>query len=369
MPAPAVYNQDSFNGGVTTAAYGVATNNTPPFVAGPPFPASNPGPNLGGGDQVRSTTLAGTSFSAPLVAGAGAVISQYGLLATATGINSNIENIPFSRNATDPLDHRVLKAILMNGAAHTNVDGTQLTRSNGTPWTRTTNLQGGKALPAPLAGLAVGPVSVQAQSGLDPQLGTGQLNLLGSLNNYAAGEQGPGAPGAAAVQPIGWDFETVAGNAPANTLFTYNYNVTGTSADFQASLAWDAVANIQNPTATNNFQPSGTPAMTSSFANTTAPLDLDLYFFHVNPNGTLQELSWSNSNVDNQEYIFYQPTMGALADGTYQLDVVAPNGGMAGTPTPYGLAWNFAAVPEPASVWMLILPLALLWRRRKAINA
>ena len=77
---------------------------------------------------------------------------------------------PFSRNGTDPLDHRVLKAILLNGHSKSNTDGTQLLRASGTPWTRSTVLQGAEPLPAPLAANAVGPFSTQAQSGLDPQL-------------------------------------------------------------------------------------------------------------------------------------------------------------------------------------------------------
>ncbi len=203
--ANAVYSNDAF-AGVTSAQSFVAINDTPPKLAAP-FPAHNPGPLLGGGDSVTTGivnldgggaayngTLAGTSYAAPLVAGAGAVVSQYGLLATATNAKSSIGNFPFSRNGTDPLDHRVLKAILLNGASKSNTDGTQLLRASGTPWTRSTVLQGAKALPAPLAANAVGPVSTQAQSGLDPQLGAGQLNLVGSLTNYAAGEQGPGAP-------------------------------------------------------------------------------------------------------------------------------------------------------------------------------
>ena len=40
--------------------------------------------NLDGGGAAYNGTLAGTSYAAPLVAGAGAVVSQYGLLATAT---------------------------------------------------------------------------------------------------------------------------------------------------------------------------------------------------------------------------------------------------------------------------------------------
>jgi hypothetical protein len=290
-------------------------------------------------------------------------------LASATNAKSTIGNFPFSRNAIDPLDHRVLKAILMNGAAKYNTDGTPLTRSTGTAWTRTGTLQGAKPLPAPLLANAVGPVSAQSQSGLDPQLGSGQLNLLGSLINYAAGEQGPGAPGAANVLPIGWDYETVAANAPANTLYTYNFAYNGSkSGAFQATLAWDDLVNIVNPAANNMFQTSGGASPASTFTRT-ALTDLDLYFFQVNPNGTLVEMGFSNSNVDNVEHIFAQPTdaMGnqiGFAAGNYQFDVVAPTGGGAAAVS-FGLAWS--TVPEPSSLALLLLALPLLKfaRRRR----
>jgi hypothetical protein len=385
----AVYSNDTLNG-VTSAQAFLGISDTPPKLTAP-FPPHNPGPLLGGGDTVttgnvvldappppppapvaNNGTLAGTSYAAPLVAGAGAVVSQYGLLATATNAKSSIGNFPFSKNATDPLDHRLLKAILLNGAAKYNTDGTQLLRASGTAWTRSTVLQGAKALPAPLAANAVGPVSNQAQSGLDPQLGAGQLNLVGSLSNYAAGEQGPGAPGAANVLPIGWDYENVAANAPANTLYTYNFAYSGSkSGAFQATLAWDNLVNINNPAPNNMFQPTGGASPVSTFTRPSLlSTDFDLYFFQVNPNGTLLELAWSNSNVDNVEHIYDQPTdvfgnpIGFPA-GNYQLDVVAPNG-VGGTAVPFGLAWE--TVPEPASLSLTLLALPMIYfaaRRRR----
>ncbi len=357
-----VYSQDSFNGGASTAAYGNAYDNQMPYVAGPPFAASNPGANLGGTDAVISSQLAGTSFAAPLVAGAGAVVSQYGLLATSTNANSNIADIPFARNNSDALDHRVLKAILANGASKINVDGTLLTRSNGTQWTRSTTLQGAKALPPALLAQAVGPVSTQAQSGLDPQLGTGQLNLLNSLTNYAAGEQGPGAPGAAVVLPTGWDYENVPENAAQNTMYTYNFDYTGAAnSAFQASLAWDDQVEIANAGAGNTFQTSGGANPVSTFARDNLT-DLDLYLFQVNPNGSLAEVGWSNSDVDNLQHIYYDPT--SMADGDYQLDVVAPNG--SNDATPYGLAWTFVSVPEPTTAVIFVAgSVGMLMRRRR----
>jgi hypothetical protein len=255
-----------------------------------------------------------------------------------------------------------LKAILANGASKINVDGTLLTRSNGTPWTRSTTLQGAKALPPALLAQTVGPVSTQAQSGLDPQLGTGQLNLLNSLTNYAAGEQGPGAPGAAVVLPTGWDYENVPENAAQNTMYTYNFDYTGAAnSAFQASLAWDDQVEIANAGAGNTFQTSGGANPVSTFARDNLT-DLDLYLFQVNPNGSLAEVGWSNSDVDNLQHIYYDPT--SMADGDYQLDVVAPNG--SNDATPYGLAWTFVSVPEPTTAVIFVAgSVGMLMRRRR----
>ena len=56
------YQQDSFNGGATTAQYGTAGDNTVPYIPGPPYPGRNPGPNLGGGDFVQTGSLAGPAL-------------------------------------------------------------------------------------------------------------------------------------------------------------------------------------------------------------------------------------------------------------------------------------------------------------------
>jgi hypothetical protein len=322
---------------------------------------------------IAPRTPHGTSYAAPLVSGASALVDQYGLLASGQNIKSSIGNFNFSRNATDPLDHRVIKAILMNGAVKINPDGKPLLRTTGTPWTASAPQQGAKGLPANLAANAVGPVTTMAQSGLDPQLGAGQLNVLDSLQNYAAGEQGPGAPGAANVLPIGWDYETVAAAAPANTTYTYNFHYNGNMAGFQATLAWDfpvSIAANAGPNDANGnptFQTGANAGAATSFAQG-ALTDLDLYFFQVNPNGTLLELGASNSNIDNVEHIYDQPLDGAgnplaLPAGNYQIDVVAPNGVAGAATVPFGLAWAF--VPEPTCLAMLVIPMALTLRRRR----
>ena len=332
------YQQDSFNGGATTAQYGMAGDNTAPFIPGPPFAARNPGPNLGGGDFVQTGSLAGTSFAAPLVSGASSLLYQ------------SYVNSPIGQGFS--ADHRVMKAILLNGATHTGPDGNPILRADGvTQWSR---LAGKGITPLPVGTTAAqfGGSNPTVQPGLDPQLGTGLLNVVGSLRNYAAGRQGPGL-----VNPIGWDLNTVPAGSAANTIvsaYTISIPVSGA---FSATLCWDAPVAIAGATGNGSWQ--STSVLTRGTLT-----DLDLYLFAVNPDGSLgNNIDYSTSDIDNVEYL-----SDYLATGKYQIDVV--NAQFA-TPqdTTYGLAW---AVPEPPTVLLLLMGLAglmgtLLLRRRRAL--
>jgi hypothetical protein len=181
-------------------------------------------------------------------------------------------------------------------------------------------------------------------------LGTGMLNVVGSLNNYAAGEQGPGL-----VNPVGWDSETVPTTAAANSIvdvYTFNVAVAG---QFEATLCWDD--------AINNSNPGGGFNGTNTFSRVNLT-DLDLYLFSVNGDGSLgQNIDYSTSDIDNVEYLFDN-----LAPGKYQIDIAnaqyAPP-----SDTTYGLAWS--VVPEPSSVLLLTIggvALMLAYRRKREIQ-
>ena len=199
-----------------------------------------------GTDQTLANTLAGTSFAAPLVSGAAALIDQYGTN------NPGIATVPGSQ-----FDERVVKAILMNGASKTNPDGTPLLDQNGNPWgpalepqdytqnklnTEYPNLYGeltSYTKPDPFTGGTIG-----IKIGLDPELGTGQLNAVQSLKNYAAGQQGPGF-----VNPTGWDLRGISGYSQFSTELGIDYNdytfTVNAGGTFSATLTWNRIRHAQ----------------------------------------------------------------------------------------------------------------------------
>jgi hypothetical protein len=291
---------------------------------------------------VIPTTIAGTSFAAPEVSGAAALLTQYG------------NNQGFS------VDHRLTKALLMNGAVKQfNVGGTvvNLTGTNGTStW-------------APLPGKGVTPVcpgfpvgfAPNVQPGLDPNLGTGEMNVVNSLVNYQAGRGTATTITNAFVKPIGWDMETVASGFGANTIaYSYDFNLANSlgtaglaSGSFQATLCWDDPVTISNSgSLANPVGPNTTFSRLtqSGTLNASAPMmtDLDLYLFQLT-DGTLgAPVTYSTSDIDNQEYVY----AAGLAAGNYALVVT---NAQYGTPsnTTYGLAWSTQAVPEPGT-WALM---------------
>jgi hypothetical protein len=272
--------------------------------------------------QIVPTTIAGTSFAAPEVSGAAALLYQYG----------NAQGLTFST------DHRLMKALLLNGATKT-VNGVPLTLADGvTPWTRAP----ATGADAPAVDGFVAPV----QPGLDPNLGTGELNVVNSLVNYAAGRNPGGVGGPRQVNYIGWDVNVA---TPADTV---RYDFSTAASSFTATLCWDDTVTI------NNTAANGTWQVGSGLART-ALANLDLYLFEMDNLGDPIALTaYSTSIVDNVEHIWIPN----LDPGSYELDVVDQTAGDPGTP--YGLAWA-TTVPEPTLALVLMLPALAMGRKRR----
>ena len=212
-----------------------------------------------------------TSFATPWVTGAAAALLQVaGQSPGYADANSHTE---------------VIKAILMAGAS----------KDAFTTWTRTPT--------APL----------------DPQFGTGQLNIDRSYQILTAGEQAPN--GTTPVAATGWDWCSLSGGT---TTRTYYFNVLpGQAQDFSAILTWNRQIALSTSTS---------PAtLTPSLAN------LDLKLFQNSPNGTLVDSSVST--VDNVQQVFQR----ALPAGQYALQVTT-SGSLSATWN-YGLAWQLSAEP------------------------
>ena len=256
------------------------------------------GPTLDGRSKPDISAPGGeTSFTAPQVAAAAAVLVQAG--------QEGYGGWGTSFFATDS---RTIKALLLNGA------------DKPANWTHTATMP------------------------LDPRYGAGAVDVSNSLQELEAGIDPLAIPtmsplGSHAPLPAaflanrnlsGWNFDAIASTSKTNGVNHYEFNVTdGSSFNLTATLVWNR--NL-NQTAINN---------------------LDLYLYNID---THTLVSQSISPVDNVEHLFTQN----LAPGHYEIEVVK-NGGTPGvTPgdvsnlETYALAFNFAksgtASPPAATV-------------------
>jgi hypothetical protein len=260
------------------------------------------------GGSATTGDITGTSFAAPHVAGAAALLDQYASL----------------NAAHHSMDHRAIKAVLLNSAS------TAVTHSDGGAWTQTT------------MGSAAAHTLLVTRS-LDQQLGAGKLDVLAAMKQFAPDEILDGHSNAVAnfdIDTTGktlfWDLETaVHGGGMVN----YLLGTVGT--DFlRATLTWD------------NDVSGGTGLM---------PLEFKLYEEGNLPNPVgfdaadtlIGSTSGAGENVKLFNFTIPDPGMGNNPD--YYLQVI--NTGA--TDTEFGLA---VSVPEPARLVLLAWALLLLTR-------
>jgi hypothetical protein len=379
-PNRPVYQIDDFNGtgltgtvGANVTRYALVGQNSAPLQA-PPYPSSmtiaQANAFFNNTDGALATTLAGTSFAAPLVSGGAALLEQYG---ASQGVST---------------DHRVVKALLLNGASKVAPGGGPLLDLQGNIWgpaLNPTNPANNKIFteyPTQFAGYSNETINkADAYSGgnqpikigIDPQLGTGQMDVVASLKNYAAGQQAPGN-----VKPNGWDLRGITGysgnNADAPPIgLTANINpsirdyiFTSGPAMFSGTLTWDRLATLNDTNGNGVWDPAETfNATNATGAPGGQPLsDLDLQLFQLNPLnpllGPATLVDFSTSDIDNIEHIFAN-----LAGGIYELQVRDLTSSTIVSSDTYALAWS---VPEPTSLVLslLVLPIACVAARRIA---
>lgn len=327
---------------VSAVGDGSATYTTTPSQINPPataynsiavgaYPYSSTATGLGPTNDGRSkpdivASGAFTSYTTPIVAGAAAAMVQAG---TAADGYSNADGLSQSQYSTAATDERTIKALLLNGA------------TKPTGWTNNYTVTNGTyTYLAPAA---------NATTPLDPRYGAGLVNLANSYSNLLAGRT------AASTVPIaqkeGWDFSSISSGISNTANYTFDLSNAGQAYDLTSTLVWNA-----------QVQQLVSRSSVVTYNETLNNLDLMLY----NAAGSL--VASSTSTLDNVQQIYSLN----LLPGTYRLEVL-DNGGAASwaaTTDSYALAYNFQAVPEPASLLLLALGfLAVPLLRRKSRKA
>jgi hypothetical protein len=336
----------------------------------------------------------GTSFAAPHVAGAVALISQDSV---AMGMGADSRNETVQRaillNSADKIqgvlgmDHTILREATATNSSGSTTDST----GAGLNWVqeRAAEVTAGtnrNAIP------------------LDTQLGVGQLNVRRAAIQLQAGEQKPGP-----VQYIGWDYNTVASATSVSQAYALPAMTGGQW--ISATLTWDRQVNLNDSQVANgkfdaetyihlrsgvpqtsadafNFA-SGDPLtdvnsngtydnITESFstpAGTTGLDNLDLFILPHGDTNLADAIAESNSTIYNLEHIFFQLPATILNPTNFDIEVLASDLTQTSALTQnYALDWwtAVATVPEPASIILMAVGGALAfgyWRRANAATA
>lgn len=275
-----------------------------------PFPqyTQNPSPT-----DLFFTTMDGTSFSAPAVAGGVALMKD-----AAKGLGF----VP-----TTALDSRVVKTVLM--ATSTATDG----------WNNGQASTGGV---------------VRTTQALDEKTGAGAINLTAAGLTYVNGAtmDVSGTTGGP-IGATGWDLGSLGIGGHVDYRFAAPLT---TSDELQVALGWFA---------DGTFDAAANTGTRTAFAN----LDLQVWSLVSGSFATL--VAESASTYNNEEFLrFVLP-----AAGDYGLRVTLPGmlydvGTTPVTAETYGLSWNVIVVPEPSAVAALIAAagMAAIVRRRDRVT-
>jgi hypothetical protein len=283
------------------------------------------------GNTVPSTPKpSGTSFAAPHVAAAAALLQQYGNDRHSVAA-AGFTNLDYSF-------HQVTKAVLMNSADKFIDNGTVIPP--------------GQATPVPVGGLLGMSKTVVMQDGtstwfnsnaydkdpttgglipLDKQMGTGALNARRALQQFQGGEFSR----ASAVPVIGWDYG-LTGGTPTRNVYAFNQQLVGGSFA-SITLCWDRMVTFATDTGATNHYDLG-----DTFNESTDPTtpghdqfsDLALWLLPFGSTSTSAAIAESDTGSGTVEHIFWEiPTT-----GRYEVWVTQHNNN-GGSQVNYGLAW------------------------------
>jgi hypothetical protein len=233
----------------------------------------------------------GTSYAAPHVTGAAALLHQYANQQITAGT---------PRWGNEAHFHEVTKAILLNSADK--LDGVHGSTRE------VVNTFGGNWLGTFAA--------TQADVSLDANLGAGHLNVSSAITNFGPGEYDPGST---PVPPIGWDFGSI--GAFGTLDYTFDQTVSGYVA---ITLAWDRRVELTDPD--NSYSFGDQFFRYNEIDETQNNLDVLLL------NDSEQVIASSTTADDNLEHIFQD-----VPAGQYKIRV-SHVGGLLDAQD-YALAW------------------------------
>jgi hypothetical protein len=250
--------------------------------------------------------LQGTSYAAPMVAGASALMRQYGKRQFDAGNPLFLSN-DFQR-------HEVLKAALLNAAD-------KISGINGATHTACGIGSNASYCRDYMHGDGYG--GLNKVYSLDSELGSGLLNTKRAVNQIAAGEY----HSSGSIPSLGWDYNTIGGDGDS---VTYNFANSLTAGKYlTATLAWDRITNVDGNTS-KVWQYGSTFTPYSSVSDVLNDLDLWLLAADGTP------VASSTTTEDNVEQIFWP----IPSDGMYKL-VVTHATDTVGSSQSYALAWWF----------------------------
>jgi protocatechuate 3,4-dioxygenase beta subunit len=265
----------------------------------------------------------GTSFAAPHVAGAAALLDQYAadrIAANAPGFRLN------EQFYTRP---EVIKAVLMNSADKLKDAGDGLLLG----MDKTVYMQDSKSTWLDSSALNIAGNSAAKYYPLDPEMGTGQLDVQRAVKQYAGGMQGRNLQ----EPPIGWNLGNISAAAP-NGIQKYGFANTLKGGSYVSlTMTWNRDVQLAVP------RPDNLYTSDAEFTAQRLP-NLDLYLMPKDATSLSQALWSSNSSKSNVEHIFYK-----LPPGDAQYEFWVRRARSNDPPANYAIAWWAMAAPRPAN--------------------